>query len=285
MIALQDTRILVAITFHFKHERLPFLYETIKEIYHYPVRKVDFYIFTNTDNPEEIEKINSIIFEFSCFFPNNSDYSRSIYLDVGNKYEDPKELTWSHKNLLKQKFVDQDFDYFIYTEDDHRISYTNFSYFCQYKDAAGKGRLIPGFVRTEINYDDMEIYSTDQFSKNNVKMKKKLELDDFYFITLDNPYYGFFILDQELAREYINTKSFYKDKSKETYNWEISERSAMALTFESAPEGFYARVAVPVSRDGQLLSMCCIHHLPNNYANNPHTPLGKIKLRDVISQE
>lgn len=273
---------MVAITFHYRHVRLEHLYETVRSICHFPVGLVDFHIYTNTNDAAAIASITEILSDVGATLPTALGYERRLEVHTVQGLSDPQHLTWAHKPLIRDAFAGSSFTHFIYTEDDHELSYLNFLYFDRYRGILKAHNLLPGFTRTELNLSTMEHYSTDALSANHVEHKRSVTEDGLRFITLDNPYMGMFVLDQEMAGEYLASRSFDIELSKQVYSWEVCERSAMGLTWESASEGFWTRVAVPVSEDKRVLGMACIRHLPNTYANRPESPLGKIRMKDVI---
>ncbi|PYE98891.1 hypothetical protein C8J35_103492 [Rhizobium sp. PP-F2F-G38] len=280
MFDLSENRILVAITFHYRQSRLQYLYQTMRAIAHYPVQSVDFHIFTNSADGAHHHEMQGMFSEMSETF-HGADRSLSIHTvhDLSN----PQHLTWSHKPLVRE-FVGSAYTHFIYTEDDHEITYGNFLYFLKYREALKPHGVYPGFQRIELNYKDSEVYSTDQFGKSQMAPRAKIEHENFVFMTMDNPYYGFFILDQDLALEYVNNRAFDIETSKDSFPWEVSERSAMALTYENVPDGFWVRPVVPITKAYRIASMACVRHLPNNYTNNPDSLLGKMPMAHVIAE-
>jgi hypothetical protein len=282
MLSFADPRIMVAITFHYRHARLEHLYETVRSICHFPISEVEFHVFTNTGSSEELNSIHEILSEVSETVPSSLGYKRTVNINTVYGLENPQHLTWSHKYIIREKFIKSNFTHFIYSEDDHEISYLNFLYFLRYREALKAYRLIPGFSRIEINTAQMEHYAADAFGHNLIDHKKYVEADELRFVTLDNPYQGMFMLDHELAHEYVASRSFDIEGSKGVYSWEVSERAAMGLTWECAPEGFNVRLAVPVSNNKRLLGMACIRHLPNTYANKADSPLAKVRLKELF---
>lgn len=93
-----------------------------------------------------------------------------------------------------------------------------------------------------------------------------------------------FILDRELCREYFSSRSSDINESSSVTPWQISERSAMGLTWENVPKRFVSRLVVPVSKEtGKVLPACLIDHLPSNYTNTKREDgLGSYKLNDSI---
>ena len=63
-----------------------------------------------------------------------------------------------------------------------------------------------------------------------------------------------------------------------------SERAAMGLCLENVPASFQTRYVVPVSRQTSMTPwFAWLSHLPNNYADNPHTVLGKVRMDELFA--
>ena len=64
----------------------------------------------------------------------------------------------------------------------------------------------------------------------------------------------------------------------------VRERAAMGLCPENVPPPFQTRYLVPVSRrTGKLPEFAWISHLPNNYATNPNSTLGKVRVDQLFA--
>ena len=57
----------------------------------------------------------------------------------------------------------------------------------------------------------------------------------------------------------------------------------MGLCHENVPDGFQSRYVVPISKaTGKSLNCAWISHLPNNYANDPKSDFGKIRMDSLF---
>jgi hypothetical protein len=54
----------------------------------------------------------------------------------------------------------------------------------------------------------------------------------------------------------------------------VRERAAMGLCQENVPPPFQTRYLAPVSR---RTAVALVRHLPDNYANDPHSPLAECR--------
>ena len=86
--------------------------------------------------------------------------------------------------MEKQK---NDYDVFIYTEDDILFEKKNFNYWLKYKDLCLNDNYNLGFLRFEINKKDKNLYSTDQVEQSS----KYLNLSKKKYLVLANSYCAF----------------------------------------------------------------------------------------------
>lgn len=280
-----SARIMVAITFHFRPERLKYLFNTVKSLAGFPVRGLDLSVFTNADRPDEIAAIDRLCAPLVLHNTPWPEDGRRFRVVSCPDLPDPRHLGWCHKPMIRDRFLVEpaEHDYFIYLEDDIELSFNNFLYFAHYRQPLAPWRLIPSFLRVEYNYADNQLYNTDQWESSDLCTRPLARLDGLLFGNIANPYSALFILDRPLAEEYVASRSFDMDASRQMQTWDILERAAMGLCFENMLEPFYARFVVPV--DPQSLrppSFCWVYHAPNNYANDPAHPHGKMRLDSLF---
>lgn len=275
----ERAHILVAITFHFVEHRLGYLEEVLRSLIGFPVRGLYIVVYTNTRVPGERFVIQQTLSRAGL----EEGLNVEIVLAEGLRH--PFELTWCHKPLITNRFFvpDSEFTHFIYLEDDERLTFENFVYFITAREMLRSHNLLPAFVRTEWSAASGSYVSTDSLTPVTLDQRPFIRTTNHAFINLDSPYSGAFILDRDIAREYILSPSFYVSLSRSMSSWEIRERAAMGMTFEAPPEPFPFRVAVPVVVDSGSVPRCAwIAHLPNNYANDPTSGLGKVAMDQLI---
>jgi hypothetical protein len=203
----------------------------------------------------------------------------------------PYNLTWAHKRLISGDFLapDSPYSHFIYLEDDEQLTFENFAYFLAGRDILRPfGNLVPAYLRMEWCDKLACAMNNDNIAPILLAGRPFISHGEYAFVTADNPYCGGFILDQELAREYIQTRSFDLKRSRavstEAGWFGVRERSAMGLTFENPPAPFAYRVVVPVAIASRVAPSCAwLAHLPNNYANDPSHHLGKVAMTDLFA--
>jgi hypothetical protein len=273
-------RILAAVTFHFRETRLQYLFQVMRELSGYPVEVLDVVIITNVDDQPALKQITDLCAPLFKPFPVRQSSQKSLSIESFPKLSHPFLLAWSHKPLITDRFLNTPaYTHFIYVEDDILISFDNFCYFMHYRNTLEPMGLIPSFQRMEYNDADNRLYLVDQINVSNFTSRKRVDVDGYAFVTLDYPYNAMFILDRDLALEYVETPSFDQERSKLVQpDWDIRERAAMGLCFENPPRGFAVRYASPVD-PGTLLtpSWSWIYHLANNYTQDRLTPFGKTR--------
>ena len=271
------SRILCAITFHFSAARTPFLTDVLLSLAEFPVTKLDVVIVTNTIAPADLDKLEKL-----C----EAVPSISFSLQTEPDLENPRELTWRHKRLLVERFLApslQPYTHFIYLEDDIRVSFVNFCYFLEAREKLRQFGLIPAFLRTECCKSINSLTCSDAFWPIYAPVQPKVIIDGNLFLNMPNPYNPIYILDHDLASHYVTAASFNIDQSSSVCSWGIQERAAMGMCLEDVPSGFYSRYVVPVSRQtGKAVPQAIIRHLPDNYANDPRSVLGKVSLANLF---
>jgi hypothetical protein len=267
-------RILCAVTFHFDASRLGFLAETLCALAEYPVPVLHVVIVTNAVRPDDLGLLDRLCDESVS----DGKFSIRSFGDLSN----PRDLAWRHKPIIESEFIEENhgrYTHFIYLEGDIRLSYVNFAYFIEFRELLRNHGLIPAFVRVEYSKTSVGFAASDVFFPVYVPLQPNLVLDEFVMVNLPNPYNPVFILDTELASEYVQSRSFDEKGSHSVCNWGLLERSAMGLCLERVPAPFQSRYVAPVSRrSGRAPAFAWLRHLPDNYANNPRSPLGKVRV-------
>ncbi len=276
------THLLVAITFHFAADRLGYLEQVLSALAEFAVESLQVVVFTNTTAAAEQEALRRIFHEARL-----AEEDSTIATEVALPH--PFDLAWSHKRLIVEKFLatGSHYTHFVYLEDDERLIFENFTYFIAARELLRPFDLVPAFLRTEWSSERGCYVNTDNIAPVDLSRRRFVSAGDTIFVNIENPYCGAFILDRELAREYAASRSIDRDRSREVNsNWGVRERAAMGLTFEDPPYPFFHRVVVPISMGSQAVPQCAwLAHLPNNYAEDPKDPLGKVGMNDLFSGE
>jgi len=282
-------RILVAVTFHFRESRLQYLFQVVRALCEFPVEALDVVVTTNVDHEVALKQINDLCRPLCQPFPARQESKITFSIESFPNLPDPWLLPWSHKHLIADRFLARESTYthFIYVEDDILLSFDNFCYFLRYRAMLSQERLIPSFQRVEYNDVDNRLYLVDQIGASKFGSRKRIVFDGYAFVNLDYPYNAMFVLDRDLAKEYVKTPSFDRERSKAVRpEWDVAARAAMGLCFESPPSGFELRYVSPVDPSTLMTpSWSWVYHLPNNYVKNRLKPFAKTRTDQLFGSE
>ncbi|MBB6408749.1 hypothetical protein [Mesorhizobium sangaii] len=199
---------------------------------------------------------------------------------------DPWDLTWCHKAIIAREFLQENhgrYTHFIYLENDIRLSFLNFCYFVEFREALRGFGLVPSFIRVEYSTAFGGFTSSDVFWPVYVPVQPHVLLGDIVLANMPNPYNPMFILDLELGAEYVQSPSFDRQASGTVCPWGVAERAAMGLCLENVPAPFQCRYVVPICQKTDAVpAFAWVWHMPNNYAGNPHSPLGKVRMDQMF---
>jgi hypothetical protein len=274
----REAHILCAVTFHFDSARLGFLAEVMRSLSALPVAAMDLVVVTNTAREPDLTSLRGLCGEMPS--------GKHASIRRCGELDHPHHLTWCHKELIANEIVKGNqhrYSHFIYLEDDILLNFANFRYFVEFREILRPFGLLPAFLRTEYSANLGTLVASDAFWPVYVPVQSHICLNDTVLVNMPNPYNPCFILDLELAEEYVRSRSFDREASQAVCRWGVRERAALGLCLENVPPPFQTRYLVPVSRrTGKLPEFAQISHLPNNYANDPRSPLGKVRLDELF---
>jgi hypothetical protein len=275
----QQARVLCTVTFHFVRGRLGMLADVLRSLSEYDVARMDVVLVTNASREAELGLLRRLGSDILA----GRRFAVRSYGDLS----DPWRLTWCHKEILAREFVDDPADrytHFLQLEGDIRLSFVNFCYFIEFREVLRGVGLLPAFIRVEFSGSLGGLVASDAFWPVYVPVQPHLVIGDLVMANMPNPYNPCFILDAALAREYVQSRSFDPEASRAVCPWGVPERAAMGLCLENVPPRFQSRYVVPVSRrTGSAPAFALISHLPNNYADNAHSPLGKVRIDNLFA--
>ena len=282
-------RILVDITFHYNESKLQYLFQVIRAFSEYPIESIDMIIVTNVAAADKLHNITSLCSPLIAPHPARPGSNKTLSVESFADLADPWHLPWCHKHLISGKFLDakSGYSHYIHIEDDILVSFDNFNYFVRYRDLLRSKGLIPSFQRVEYNSNNNRLYLVDQIGVSDFLSRKKVDVDEFAFVNPDYPYNAMFILDRDLALEYVNTRSFDQDCSADVRpQWGLAERASMGLCFENPPVGFSCRYAIPVNRVTlNTPYWSWVYHITNNYTKNARVRFGKTQPDQLFSND
>jgi hypothetical protein len=244
------------ISFYFLKDRIFYINNIINETNKYEYT-TDIFIHTNNINLQESEFNN---YTNGCI--------KIIYHDLSNI--NPFYLTWKCRDLLKQQ--KNDYDIFMYVEDDILVPYKSIKYWLEYNEKLIEMNYNLGFVRIEVE-NNIE-YITDLYGE---KMNTIINLNEKqYCVNNKNPYCAFWIYNKNEFNKFVDSK-YYNIIN--IPNYDIREKSAVGLHGEHT--NWYKNTLIPIVNN-KLNEDCRIYHMPNNYVLNKNTLFATIKFDESI---
>ena len=193
----------------------------------------------------------------------------------------PYRLTWFPRKLMKKQI--NDFDIFIYAEDDVMFAKKNLDYWLKYKDICIKNNFNLGFLRIEKKKD---LYAIDQIKK--LSYIKKIENTNF--IIIENPYSAMWIYDRNEFKKFVKSNYYeFKWNMKKIGNVNLDrEMAAIGWHGQDIKKGFnmgrYHATVIPFKKNG-LDSASFINHLSKNYSKNPAGLFGTFKIKNLVQKK
>jgi hypothetical protein len=244
------------ISFFYIENRLLYINNIIDETNKYEYI-TDIYIHTNNKDLHE-KSLNN--YTNGCI--------QIILHDLSNIH--PFYLTWKCRSLLKQQ--KNDYDIFMYIEDDILVPYKAIKYWLEYNEKLIEMNYNLGFVRIEVE-NNIE-YITDL---NAEKFDTIINLDEkTYCVNNKNPYCAFWIYNKNEFNKFVNSK--YYDINN-IPNYDTREQSAIGL--HGVNTNWYKNTLIPVINN-KLIEDCKIYHMPNNYVINKNNQFATIKFNEAI---
>ncbi|MFI0435516.1 MAG: hypothetical protein ACH350_07320 [Parachlamydiaceae bacterium] len=271
------SKALVTITFHFDRSRFQYLAEVLYSLL--TLSDAEIIIITNTSDKDQLKLIQKLL-DLTLL----DETGKTGIISTYENLEHPFNLTWCHKEIITHQFLAKrsSYTHFIYLEDDITFDFDNLCYFIELREVLKPEGLIPSFLRVEQIEGGLDFFNTDNGAPININHQPHLLWGNFYLLNVPNPYTACYVLDTELAQEYIKTKSF-DIKTSQFIGWKVRERAAMGLCFENVPLNFQSRYVVAVSTSTLLAPKSTwVYHLPNNYLNNPFDPHGKVPMNSLF---
>lgn len=262
-------KLLIGITFHFVEERIKYL-KKIGTFFPELSKNTKVFVVTNSESLSDHNKIKLAL-------------GSNIEIYVPKYLGHPHLLTWSHFDIFRTYFnTDPNITHFMYLEDDILVKPNNITYWLRGREHLRKIGLIPSFIRYEIADGETQRRCTDiQVSMPLQGVPKvTFQKSNYCYINLPNPYQGMYLLDRELAEEHLFGPSTANINLHTKLG--IREKAAMGLAFTKVPQTCRSRYFVGFFLDKKLLDTdTLIHHTPNNYANDPRSPMGKLTIEKL----
>lgn len=240
-------KLTIHIAYFYIQERMKYVNKIINETNLYELA-ADIFIHTNNNHLKE--------FHFNEY---TNGHIQVVYHDLSNCH--PFFLTWKCRELMQlQK---NDYDYFMYIEDDVLIPYNAIKYWLKHHPKLEKLNYNLGFLRIEIDSEQVE-YMTDIPIHN--KFSKTIDIDGQLFIENNiNPYCAFWIYNKDTFHKFTNSPLYHYENMHEFENTPyqmIREKAAIGLN--GLLTKYYSKTLIPL-KYLKLDPDCRVYHLPNNY--------------------
>jgi len=262
-------KLLAAVTFFYSEPRLPY-FERITSRYSELADKVELVVVTNTAASEVHDAIHKALagkkLKYDIVYPSLMGH--------------PYLLTWFHLDIFRQRFADESYTHFLYSEDDMELAQNNIRYWLRAREQLRPHGLIPSFLRVEAKHGSDALYLTDCKKQMVYHSLRKLVVNlDYAYLNPRTPYQAVYLLDRELMEEHLNNR----DLKPEYSPWGIREIAALGLTLKNIPKGFEARNVFGYDLKNRKVDVdCLIAHLPSNYANDPNSKFGKFGVDKAV---
>ena len=247
------------ITFFYREERFSFLNNIIDEVAEYRY-VTDIYIHTNT------------FFDKTLLHDN---LGGSVFVIVHHLENEKDPLTWKCRSLLKKQ-VD-DYDYFMYIEDDILVKKEAIEYWFHYKDRLIENGFNLGFVRVEVDENGEEFVS-DIFEK--IENFVCFVEGEQFIVNNKFPFCCFWIYDKKEFTKWTQS-SFYDPANIKGYG--VTEQSAVGL--HGLCTGWYRTTVLPLNNNFCLLPECKIYDMSQQCLKrreDKNFPNGKIKFSECV---
>ncbi len=180
-----------------------------------------------------------------------------IYHNI--KKENPYRLTWKCRSLMESQ--KNNYDYFIYSEDDTLFNKKNFKYWLYFKKNLNKKKYNVGFVRTEMSKIDKSLWTTDQFEQLN----EYIVIENKKFVVLKNPYFAMWIYDKKEFKNFVNSKYWNLNNWRGLNSFtKLYDREKSAVGWHGLNMNRYIATVIPLKRNN-ILKSSLITHSSNKY--------------------
>jgi len=274
------------IAFMYRESKLKILEQVLMEHKNWGAVVCDVAITTNTNDKNEIKKIEEIGRKAEI-----NNFQVVSYPELPNNWL----LPWAHKPLLLAAYNLKKYDYYLYSEDDIFITKANIEYFDQHRILLKKFHLYPMFTRVEWSKRNAQWVFTDiqhRIRLDQTSCIKFSNVDyeyDYYCST--NPYQAMLMYDNELMNEHINSQTFdirlYGGVENISSNPNhpgggVAEKAALGLTFQGLTSTLTSRCLIPLHHYYHCIdTRAFVHHLGDAYADK-HDIFGRITVFDLV---
>jgi hypothetical protein len=240
---LQDKKLLVCIAFHYSQERERYLKQVIEELQNYKIQ-LDIVIDTNSQKAYELDFLKK----------------ENVSIILHENLDHPYHLTCRHKShILKSK---NDYDWFMYMEDDMVLPYFNFYKFTEKFECLWPN-YTPGFIRVE-RYEDTgnEEFCNDIMIDITNDMVIDIDGKNYVDMPYHYNYHAFWILPKKALEDCIE---------------KIGESNFLNVPDQNMPREYSSSFVIwvlkvkcllSIDENSQLDRSCISYHVANNYRHS-----------------
>jgi hypothetical protein len=264
-----QNKLLVHIAFHYNNYRVQYLLTVLENFKNYQLSDIHVVIDTNTE--ETKEKLKDFIAELPF------QVNIHCHLDLDH----PFSLTWTHRQQMLEHL--EDYDIFMYLEDDILIPWAAFEAWLSENEAVYKTGRIRGFLRVE-NPGGDKLYATDYTGPMPAPVIWRIGQQ--YYFEPSRCYHGCWVYTKKQMKDFIQSSSWMNreifsgdDRDRAIFRGDI--RASAAAGMMKPLQGFHLLV-LPINSDGTFPDEVFIYHLPNNYSTNPDTIFGKTSTENLF---
>lgn len=249
---LENKTLLVCIAHHYNPEKIKYLKKIIERFLSYDL-SVTIIIDTNSDDLLKLQ------YEM-CY--------NDVFIYVHANLRNPYHLAWKHRKHMKN-LID-DFDYFMYIEDDMDLPFENFVEYLNNFEL-----LFPNYIPSFVRLEELEgkYYIVDMKTVQKINDYEIIVHVEKRFISLIYPYCSIWIMPTKELKETM-TDYFVKES--------INRENAASYTKVELRK----KPLVMLDDDNKISPLCYSYHLPNTYVNkkgNKHK-FGRIEIGDVLEK-
>ncbi|TNE50387.1 MAG: hypothetical protein EP341_07680 [Sphingomonadales bacterium] len=268
----------VAIAAHYVPDRTRHLAAVLLAMADWPVASLNVTVDTNdmalAENAEIVAACRAL-----------RDVGHAIAFAIAGELEHPYHLTWVHKDRLRKwhQAGGNAADCFIYLEDDIVLTAENLSYFLRCMTQLEDTGSVPGFIRYEESQNGP--VATDFLSRQLVRESDIMQVEGRKFVAPQFPYWAGFILNRELAGEYLASAWIERDVIEnlpQLRSPDCRAQSAFGISYVGVPIGQRSRILVAVDDHLHPEPACLISHATNNYVFDPNNDFATIPVANIF---
>ena len=289
-------RMLVAIAAFHVPARESFLFRVIETYAAYSTISVDLIIDTNAAELRDalLRRFSGLRMSVNVLGVEDMRRFRAADLDAEDRNSDAErlgiefwDLTRAHRHHFRARL--EEFDFFLYSEDDVAVSEEGFQYFLERYQPLWKRNWLFGFYRTEVSLSGALQLPDHMRSDRIVDAPVFVADDGHWYVEPKNAYCAFWLVDREQLREFVDEPSGrylggeegWDTRAKLAFGWQ-NGRVAGPVPFwpwQRRRDTWIPRVVHPIDHAGRLEPRAAVQHMPNNYAN--HSSFG-VALNDLF---